>query len=83
MRCGKRFDLRSQILVLDDADRRAGAKEGSKGFGTDLSLMLGVNVSRLASNIGLEEFWGLHDSGMSKTHTRRSGQLAQASEDDI
>jgi len=50
--------------------------------------MLGVNA-RLASNIGLEEFWGLHDSGMSKTHTRRSGvcwgfnHLKQASEDDI
>jgi hypothetical protein len=43
---------------------------------------------KLASNIGLEEFWSLHDSGMSKTHTRRSGQLAlhdfeAASEDDI
>jgi hypothetical protein len=31
--------------------------------------MLGVNVD-LASNIGLEGFWGLHDSGISKTHTR-------------
>jgi len=35
-----------------------------------------LNVGRqynLAPNIGLEEFWGLHDSGVSKTHTRRSG----------
>jgi hypothetical protein len=39
-------------LVLDDADRRAGAKEGSKGFGTDLSLMLGVN------EIGVEHWVG-------------------------
>jgi hypothetical protein len=29
--------------------------------------------SRLAPNIGLEEFRSLHDSGMSKTHTRTSG----------
>jgi hypothetical protein len=27
----------------------------------------------LTPNIGLEAFWGLHDSGTSKTHTRRSG----------
>ena len=44
--------------------------------------MLDVNTE-LASNIGLEEFWSLHDSGMSKTHTRRSGQLVRTSEDDI
>jgi hypothetical protein len=46
--------------------------------------MLGVNAttesvsrfneSRLAPNIGLEAIWSLHDSGLSKTHTRRSGQ---------
>ena len=35
--------------------------------------MLGVN-EMLASNIGLEAIWSLHDSGLSKTHTRRSGQ---------
>jgi hypothetical protein len=70
IRCGKRFDRRYQIWVLDDADRTAGAKEGSKGFGTDLNLMLGVNGSLLAPNIGLEAIRGLHDSGMSKTHTR-------------
>ena len=28
---------------------------------------------RLASNIGLEGFWSLHDSGISKTHTRLGG----------
>jgi hypothetical protein len=28
---------------------------------------------KLASNIGLEAIWGLHDSGLSKTHTRSGG----------
>jgi len=33
-----------------------------------------ITVQRcLAPNIGLEEFWSLHDSGVSKTHTCRSG----------
>jgi hypothetical protein len=55
--------------------------------------MLGVNAttesvsrfneSRLAPNIGLEAIWGLHDSGLSKTHTRRSGQPVKIGEDDI
>ena len=49
----------------------AGSREVSKY--SISSSMLDVNV-RLASNIGLEEFWSLHDSGISKTHTRRSGQ---------
>jgi len=50
--------------------------------------MLGVNAE-LAPNIGLEEFWSLHDSGMSKTHTRLGGvcwgfnNLKRSSEDDI
>jgi hypothetical protein len=45
--------------------------------------MLDVNTE-LASNIGLEGFWSLHDSGISKTHTRRvRGLLAEVSEDDI
>jgi hypothetical protein len=34
--------------------------------------MLGVN-EMLASNIGLEAIWSLHDSGLSKTHTRSGG----------
>jgi len=29
--------------------------------------------SCLPSNIGLEAVWGLHDSGLSKTHTRLGG----------
>ena len=46
-------------------------------------MMLGVK-NELASNIGLEEFWSLHDSGVSKTHTRRArGLLMRISEDDI
>jgi len=37
--------------------------------GVGFNPMLDVNTI-LASNIGLEEFWSLHDSGASKTHTR-------------
>jgi hypothetical protein len=36
------------------------------------NVMLGGNET-LTSNIGLEAIWGLHDSGLSKTHTRSGG----------